>query len=245
MTHDHGSETRLSEHDGRKDASSSEIWLAATWPFIRDQLPAPPARVIELGCGGAGGHVPALLRAGYDAMGVDPEAPEAPQYRREAFENYRPDGSVDTVVASLSLHHVEDLSVVLDHVSDLLRPGGSLVVIEWISEAFDDATAQWCFRRRLRDSTERGAWLARHHDEWVASDLPWESYVRGWLEHHGLHSAAAIRRELDTRFKATYESTGPYFFPDLLDADASVEQEAIDADEIRAGCLRYAGRRAS
>jgi SAM-dependent methyltransferase len=159
MTHDHGSETRLSEHDGRKNASSSEIWLAATWPFIRDQLPAPPARVIELGCGGAGGHVPALLRAGYDAMGVDPEAPEAPQYRREAFENYRPDGSVDTVVASLSLHHVEDLSVVLDHVSDLLRPGGSLVVIEWISEAFDDATAQWCFRRRLRDSTERGAWL--------------------------------------------------------------------------------------
>ena len=29
---------------------------------------------------------------------------------------------------------------------------------------------------------------------------------------------------------------------DLADADADVEQAAIDAGQIRAGCLRYAGR---
>jgi hypothetical protein len=45
-------------------SSADEIWLAATWPLVRDQLPGPPARVAELGCGEAGGHLAALLSAG-------------------------------------------------------------------------------------------------------------------------------------------------------------------------------------
>ena len=65
------------------------------------------------------------------------------------------------------------------------------------------------------------------------------------LEHHGLHPAATIRRELHARFATTHESRGPYYFPDLLNADAITEQSAIDAGEIRAGCLLYAGRRDS
>ena len=225
-------------------ASPDEVWLAATWPFIRDQSPAQPATVVELGCGHAGGHIPALLRAGYDATGVDPEAPDASAYRREEFENYRPDGPVDAVIASVSLHHVNDLGAVLDHVSDVLRPDGRLIVVEWISEGFNDATASWCFRHRLRDPAEHGGWLAKLHGAWADSALSWESFIRGWLEHHGLHPAFAIRRELDARFVTIHESSGPYFFPDLLDADARVEQAAIDAGEITAGCLRYAGRRA-
>lgn len=34
----------------------------------------------------------------------------------------------------------------------------------------------------------------------------------------------AIRRELAARFMTTYESSGPYFFPNLLDTDAIAEQ---------------------
>ena len=41
----------------------------------------------------------------------------------------------------------------------------------------------------------------------------------------------------------THESSGPYYFPDLADAAADAEQAAIDAGEIKAGCLRYAGSR--
>jgi len=66
--------------------SPDDIWLSSTWPYVRDQLPPPPARVIELGCGQAGGHVPALVRAGYDATGVDPEAPEASACDLEALD---------------------------------------------------------------------------------------------------------------------------------------------------------------
>jgi SAM-dependent methyltransferase len=238
-------ESRPSGHPGHArpaDVSPGDIWLSATWPFVRDQLPPPPARVIELGCGPAGGHGPALIQAGYDATGVDPEAPEGPGFVRAAFEEYRPPGPADAVVASVSLHHVGDPGVALDHVAEVLRPAGVLVVVEWISEGFDEATAQWCFGHRLRDQAEPGAWLGGMSAGWAASGLGWDDFFRGWLDEHGLHAAAAIRRELDARFAVTHLSTGPFYFPDLADAGADVEQAAIDAGQIRAGCLRYAGR---
>jgi len=238
-------ESRASHHAGQAHTagfSPDSVWLSVTWPFIRSQLPPPPARVIELGCGPAGGHVPALIRAGYDATGVDPETPEGPAYVRAAVEDYRPQGPADAVVASVSLHHVDDPAVVLDHVAELLAPGGVLVVVEWISEDFDEATARWCFRQQLRDQAEPGAWLGGMCTGWAASGLGWDAFIRAWLDQHGLHTAAAIRREIDARFAVTHLSSGPYYFPDMLDADADAEQAAIDAGQIRAGCLRYAGR---
>jgi len=238
-------ERRASGHTGHAHTggvSPDSVWLSATWPFIRGQLPPPPARVIELGCGPAGGHVPALIRAGYDATGVDPEAPEGPAYVRAAFEAYRPRDLADAVLASVSLHHVDDPAVVLDHVAELLVPGGVLVVVEWISEDFDEATARWVFRHQLRDQAEPGAWLGGMYAGWAESGLGWDAFFRAWLDDHGLHPAAAIRREIDARFAVTHLSTGPYYFPDLADADADAEQAAIDTGQIRAGCLRYAGR---
>jgi SAM-dependent methyltransferase len=239
-------ESRASGHAGHEHTATGTaadvIWLAAMWPFVRGQLPPPPARVLELGCGPIGGHVPALVRAGYDATGVDPEAPEGPAYVRIAFEEYRPEDLVDAVVASVSLHHVADPGVALDHVAEVLRPDGVLVVAEWISEDFDEATAQWCFRHRPRDQAEPDAWLDGLYARWVASGLEWDAFFRAWLDEHGLHAAAAIRRALDARFAVTHLSTGPYYFPDLAEADAAAEQAAIDAGQIRAGCLRYAGR---
>jgi SAM-dependent methyltransferase len=106
-------------------SSADEIWLSATWPFVRDHLPKSPARIAELGCGEAGGHLAVLLNVGYDAVGVDPEAPERPGYRRIAFEDYVPDAPLDAVIASLSLHHVADPGTFLDHVYGVLAPGGT------------------------------------------------------------------------------------------------------------------------
>ena len=57
-------------------------WLAGVWPFVRAELPPTPATVLEIGCGSLGGFVPALLDAGDHAVGVDPEAPEGPDYQR-------------------------------------------------------------------------------------------------------------------------------------------------------------------
>ncbi|MGZ4321516.1 MAG: class I SAM-dependent methyltransferase [Solirubrobacteraceae bacterium] len=82
--------------------TSKEHWLAAMWPSVRSWLPAPPATVVELGCGSLGGFVPALNEDGYDAIGVDPAAPEGPEYRLTGFEHVDLPGRVDAIVASTS-----------------------------------------------------------------------------------------------------------------------------------------------
>jgi len=40
--------------------------------------------VVDIGCGPLGGFVPMLRAKGYDAVGIDPRAPEEPHYRRVA-----------------------------------------------------------------------------------------------------------------------------------------------------------------
>jgi 2-polyprenyl-3-methyl-5-hydroxy-6-metoxy-1,4-benzoquinol methylase len=112
--------------------SSSSEWLAAGWRFVRDQLPAAPATVLEIGCGPLGGFVPACIDAGYDAIGVDPSAPEGSPYRRTTFEELDEPRRFDAIVASASLHHVDDLDDVLDRAKAMLVPGGTIVVVEWV-----------------------------------------------------------------------------------------------------------------
>ena len=108
-----------------------EHWLAANWRFVRACLPAAPARVVEVGCGPLGGFVPMLESAGYQATGIDPEAPPGSSYRKVEFECYEVPGPVGAIVACASLHHVADLAVVLDLVDAVLVPDGLVVIVEW------------------------------------------------------------------------------------------------------------------
>jgi SAM-dependent methyltransferase len=220
-------------------------WLAAVWPFVHSQVPRAPATVLEVGCGALGGFVPALLDAGYDAVGVDPEAPEGPGYRQIEFERYEPPQPVDCVVASLSLHHVADLDEVLDRLGAVLAPRGVLVVVEWAWERFDEATARWCFARLASSNPgEEPGWLHKGQERWAASGQPWDDYLRSWATEEGLHPGEEIVRGLDARFHRQLYVEGPYFFPDLADTSEGQEQAAIDAGLIRAGGIRYAATRA-
>jgi hypothetical protein len=146
------------------------------------------------------------------------------------------------VVACTSLHHVADVGVVLSKAGSALADGGTLVVVEWAWERFDAATARWCFDRLPGPTAEHG-WLRHRHDEWRASGLPWESYLRSWAAAEGLHTGADIVRDLDARFDRHFLGYGPYFFPDLAGVSEAGEQAAIDAGELRASRITYAGRR--
>jgi SAM-dependent methyltransferase len=224
--------------------TSDERWLAAMWPFIRARLPSAPASVLEIGCGPLGGFVPAMRGAGYDVVGVDPEAPDGPDYHQVEFERYRPPQPVDCVVACTSLHHVGDLDVVLDQVAGSLVSDGPVVVVEWAWERFDEATARWCFDRLApADPTAEPSWLHRRQQDWIAAGQPWEACCRSWAAQEGLHTGQAITRALDARFDRRLSTFGPYFFADLLDTTEADEQAAIDAGHIRATGIRYAGRR--
>lgn len=219
-----------------------EPWLAATWPFVRDHLPSAPARVVEIGCGPLGGFVPALAHAGYEAVGVDPEAPDEEAYHRIEFEGYAPPQAVDAVVACASLHHVAELDDVADRILAALLPSGALVVVEWAWERVDEATARWCFARLgPTASSGRPGWLHRRREEWDASGQPWDAYWKGWAESMHLHAGGKILDALDARFDRLVGAYGPYFFPELDGIAERDEQAAIDVGEILACRISYAG----
>jgi len=219
-----------------------ERWLAAAWPFVCAALPAAPARVLEVGCGPLGGFVPMLEPAGYEAVGVDPEAPQGPCYRQVEFERYDVAGRVDAIVACTSLHHVADLRAVLDLVYAALVPGGVAVIVEWARERFDEATARWCFARMPKD--DASGWLLERYREWRASGSPWDAYLRSWAQAEGLHGGQDILDELDARFDSRPVTYGPYFFAELAGTTEADEQAAIDSGLIQANRIQYVGQRA-
>jgi SAM-dependent methyltransferase len=108
--------------------------------FVLSQLPAPPRRVLEVGCG-AGELARTLADAGHDVVAIDPEAPEGPIFRRVSIEKLDDPGPFDAVVASLSLHHVRDLGAALDKLVRLLE--GPLILNEFAWDRREPMTTEW------------------------------------------------------------------------------------------------------
>jgi SAM-dependent methyltransferase len=222
--------------------ASGDEWLDAIWLRVRVHLPPAPARVLDVGCGPLGGFVPFLRAEGYDAVGVDPKAPDAPGYFRAEFEHAELPREVDAVIACTSLHHVAHPARVIDRMTGMLASGGTVVVVEWAWEEFDAQTAEWAFGR-LRTSGDAG-WLHRRRDEWRVSGEDWPTYLRSWAEAHGLHRDAELVPLLDARLQRRRFARGPFLFPDLADTTEADEQAAIDAGRIRPLRVDYVGVRA-
>lgn len=195
--------------------------------------------IVEIGCGRLGGFVPKLLADGYEAVGIDPVAPEGHSYRRVEVENSDLPTALDGVIACTSLHHVADPSEVLGTVAHALAPGGVVVVVEWVWEGFDEATARWCFERL---ASEPETWLHHRRDGWSASGQGWERYLRGWASDHGLHGARRLLHDLDQHFDRVRCDRGPYFFAELEGTTEADELDAINAERIRALRIDYVGR---
>lgn len=177
---------------------------------------------------------------GYEAVGIDPKAPDAREYQQTEFEHVDLTEPLDAVVACASLHHVADLDLVLDRISSVLKPDGSVVVVEWAYERFDEATASWCFDR-LSDGDD--SWLSHHRDRWRASGLSWDEYLNRWMSDERLHAGQDIVRGLQARFDTKIVAEGSYLFADLGEVTGDDEQAAIEAGVIQATGIRYVGRR--
>ncbi|HKT45354.1 MAG TPA: class I SAM-dependent methyltransferase [Gaiellaceae bacterium] len=163
--------------------------------FVLQELPPAPARVLEVGCGEHGGVVPALLEAGYDAIGVDPEAPAGERFRRVDFREV--DGTFDAVVAGRVLHHLFPLGEAVDRLSSLAP---LLIVDEFAWDLIDPELEAWYDARRGELAEPKGPesvdeWRSRHaselHPHGVVLDalrtrydervLEWRPYLHRWL----------------------------------------------------------------
>jgi Methyltransferase domain len=154
----------------------------------------PPARVIEIGCGDEGGVVPVLVAAGYDAVGVDPRAPEGAHFRRADFREV--DGAFDAAVAGRVLHHLTPLDEALDHLASLAP---LLLVDEFAWDLIDPELQAWYEAEYARRPDAPGPpsldqWRWRHpglhpHDvllpalraRYEETALEWLPYIHRWL----------------------------------------------------------------
>jgi len=145
-------------------------------------------------------------------------------------------------VARASLHHVADLDIVLDRAVAALVPAGTLLVLEWAWERFDEPTARWCFDRLAPPGRAiQPSWLREQRDRWTASGQPWPDYFAAWAKGEKLQPGREIVRALDERFHARLRADAPYFVSDLHDVTELTERAAIDAGQIRATGIHYVG----
>ena len=203
--------------------------------WVRSQLPVPPARVLEVGCGN-GRLARALNRGGYDVVAVDPKAPSGRIFRRCRIEDLDEAPRFDVAVAGLSLHHVGSLAVVLDKVSGLLHARGRIIVYEFTWDQFDAKTATWFWMRRAALSPK----MRRH----LGGRSPSVCLKKWRRTFHDLHTYRQMRRALDRRFAARFFAWTPYLheYPGGLSSELQ-ERRLIEAGAIRPIGFRFVGQR--
>ena len=190
--------------------------------FVRAALPAPPARVLEVGAGD-GELAPALADAGYEVVAIDPAAKGPPVRAVALHELDEPPASFDAALAVVSLHHVEPLEESCSRLAELVRPGGALVIDEFDLDRFDEPAARW--------------WLSQsgHGGE--------PAEVLATLREH-LHPLARLREALDPWFALGEPVRGAYLHRwNLPDGLREPEERLIAAGELPAVGARLIGVR--
>jgi SAM-dependent methyltransferase len=194
--------------------------------FVRASLPAPPARVVEVGAG-EGELAVVLADAGYDVTAIDP-AGEGGVLPVALLDLDAPASSFDAAVAVVSLHHVEPLDASCRRLAEAVRPSGVLVVDEFDVARFDESSAAWLLdrwretgRERDRDPTDMVAELRAH-----------------------LHPLETIRGTLGRWFELGPVAHASYLYRWYLGEEFRADEERL----IAAGALpelgaRFAGTR--
>ena len=197
--------------------------------FVLKQLPPPPQRVLEVGCGREGGLVELLAAAGYDALGVDPHAPEGERFRQTTFQEL--EGEWDAVVAGRVLHHVNPLDEGLDTLASFAP---LLIVDEFASDRIDRAAQDW-YEGQHRMLRATG----------IEPNGPAD--LDDWRERHpGLHPHVVLLTGLRARYDERVLEWLPYLSRWLGGPSSeSLEQTLIDAELIPAIGYRWAGVRTS
>lgn len=179
---------RAATFDGDPDHGLVEEEARAAWAGRLDGwLPAPPARVADLGCG-TGSLAVLLAGRGYDVVASD-IAPEMVQRARrkateagvdvdlsvaDAAEPGLPEASVDVVLVRHLVWTLADPEAAIETWRSLLRPGGRLVMVE----------GRWGTPAQPDDEVDHGDYAPVHRS------LPW----------YGGVSAATLLPVLQERF---------------------------------------------
>ncbi|MGH2953795.1 MAG: class I SAM-dependent methyltransferase [Solirubrobacterales bacterium] len=182
--------------------------------FLAAWLPAPPARLLEIGCGD-GALTRELLGRGFRVTAIDPDPPEGEPFVRSTLEEFEAEEPFDAAVAIRSLHHVGDLDAAIASLAAALRPGGRLVMAEFAVENFDEQAVRWL----------EAAGLSEHLDMHFDGVIPLAEVRRALAE---------VRRALGARFRELAAEPAPYLAREAgREALHEPEREAIASGELK------------
>lgn len=175
----------------------------------------------------------ALVDSGYDAVGVDPEAPAGRRFVRARFETLAPSNSllrgIEAVVAGRVLHHVHPLDGGLDRLAEI----APLLVVDEFAWDLVDASAQ--------------AWYEARHASLSVSGLepPGPASLASWRERHRtLHPYRPLLEGLRARWRETALEWLPFLHRWLGDDPSeALEREQVEAGAFPAIGWRWAGTR--
>jgi ubiquinone/menaquinone biosynthesis C-methylase UbiE len=139
--------------------------------FVEAHLPAPPGRVLEVGCG-RGDLARAVAQLGYSVRAIDPAAPAGAMFSAVTLEEFSDPDPFDAVLANMSLHHIHDLSGGLAKMQRLVRPGGRLIVNEHAWDRFDEPTSWAANHTGLQGFADMRSELGRCFEERFFAWMP-------------------------------------------------------------------------
>ncbi len=195
--------------------------------WVRANLPAPPARVLEIGAG-EGELARSLRTSGYDVTAIDPKS-EVADVKAIALADLPQQGEqFDAAVAVVSLHHVDPLEASLERLASELAPGAPLLVDEFDATQLDKRAAAWWLEQRRARGDE---------DPETAEELGPKMQAR-------VHSIELIVRVLSRWFELGPPKRGTYLYRWRLDESLRpVEEELVARGELPLTGVRFVARR--
>jgi len=195
--------------------------------FVLAELPAAPARVLEVGAG-SGDLARRLAAAGYVVVGVDPQASTPDVLPIPLLELDGPAASFDAAVAVVSLHHVHPLEESCTRLAQLLGPRAVLLVDELDIDRFDERAAEWWLAQRralgFDEMSSAAEVIARRRNE--------------------VHPLTLVRAALEPYFELRTRWHGPYLYRfGLGEPLRPAEEGLIAAGDLPAIGVRLVGRR--
>jgi SAM-dependent methyltransferase len=197
---------------------------------LKPLLPAPPARILEAGCG-RGALAVVLSELGYQVTGVDRNAEMAAAAEKLGVPVIEADfldvsGEYDVVLFTRSLHHAESLNGILEHAATLLAAGGAIIIEEFAWERVDHAGAHFIYDNRAM-LVATGL---------LDADLPTDDLLDAWVDgHERLHRGSAMLDAL-SRVGADLTTVATSMLWRLVDGrgGAWIEQGTHVADAVNA-----------
>jgi SAM-dependent methyltransferase len=195
----------------------SDIPTGETLAFIQAHVLPPPARILEVGCGG-GALASRLHRLGYAIVALDASEKAVAQAKKRGLDARRADWPnftdrpFEVILFTRSLHHIADLPGAVARAAELLKAGGQLLVEDFARHEVRPLAAEWLYQ--MLAVLDASALLERDQEGLLDRMLSHGDALAAWQEAHDhhLHSAEAMLAALRGHFPTVTMDPAPYLY---------------------------------